>query len=316
MPNAAEKRRTTGKRAAASNGGETPRSALRAPAGTNPPEGSFDALRMWMSTITKTRLLTQQEEVDLAQRIEAGDASARDELVRCNLRLVVSIAAKYGGYNVPLADLIQEGNIGLLRAVEKFDYRLGYKFSTYAIWWIRQSVLRALDNYSRVIRLPTYVVAKVSRLERATSILRQSLERDPSVAEIADELDLTEDEVRELMTIPSELLSLEVPIDDSPNSPPLRDFIRDDHGPQEDPLYEIIQSEDIQRMLRVLSEKERQMILRRYGLDNHEEHTLREIGQEFDMTRERVRQIEVEVLKRLRRLVESEEQSQSARQSA
>ena len=291
-----------------------------APANT---DNSVDALRMWLSTVTRMRLLTREEEVELAKGVEAGCEASREELVRCNLRLVVSVAAKYANYNVPLADLIQEGNIGLLRAVEKFDYRRGFKFSTYAIWWIRQSVLRALDNYSRVIRLPTYVVAKVSRLDRAVIKLRQQLEREPSVEEIADALDLSPEEVEELMAIPSELLSLEVPIDDTPNSPPLRDFIQEvethtNKGDDDanDPIEEIIRNEIIQRMMTMLPDKERRMMLMRYGLDGNEEHTLREIGAEFDVTRERVRQIEADVLKRLRLMLETDEQPRSKRQSA
>jgi RNA polymerase primary sigma factor len=271
------------------------------------PESNIDALRMWMTTIAKTRLLTHEEEIALAKRVKQEDESAREQLVRANLRLVAKVALQYAGYNVPLLDLIQEGNIGLLRAVEKFDYRLGFKFSTYAIWWIRQSVLRALDNYSRVIRLPTYVVAKVSRLDKAIQRLRQRFERDPTVEEIAREMEVPLDDVRELLAIPSELLSLEVPIDDSPNAPPLRDFIQNGHGDSDDPLTPTIRHEDIQRMLQALPEKERRMIQLRYGLEGCEEHTLREIGRQFDVTRERVRQIEADSLRRMRRFIESEE---------
>ena len=238
---------------------------------------------------------------------------ARELLIRCNLRLVVSVATKYAGYNVPLADLIQEGNIGLLRAVEKFDHRRGFKFSTYAIWWIRQSVLRALDNYSRVIRLPTYVVAKVSRMGKAAYRLRQELQREPTLDEVAHAMEASVAEIEQLMAIPSELLSLEVPLDDAPNSPLLRDFVQDSDDAGEDPLRETILTEEVQRMLNALPDKERRMIRLRYGLDGNEEHTLREIGSQFDVTRERVRQIEVEVLRRLKRFVESDEITHSAR---
>jgi RNA polymerase primary sigma factor len=280
---------------------------------TQNPISSIDALRMWMTTVTKTRLLTREEEVEVAKRIRAGDATAREQLIRCNLRLVISVAAKYAGYNVPLADLIQEGNIGLLRAVEKFDHTRGFKFSTYAIWWIRQAVLRALDNYSRVIRLPTYVVAKVSRMERTITRLGQDLEREPTVEEIGAELEITPDEVRELMAIPSELLSLELPIDDSPTSPALRDFIQDLDDWSRDPLDGIIQTEQVRRMLGALPDKERRMMLLRFGLEGNEEHTLREIGVQFDVTRERVRQIELDVMRRLRQVAAAEEYRESQR---
>ncbi len=277
------------------------------------PVGSVDALRMWMATVTKTRLLTREEEVELAKAIQTGDEAARERLIRCNLRLVISVAVKYAAYNVPLADLIQEGNIGLMRAVEKFDHTKGFKFSTYAIWWIRQAVLRALDNYARVIRLPTYVVAKVSRLDRAIARLSQNLERDPTVEEIGAEMELSPEEVQQLMAIPSELLSLELPMDDSPSAPALRDFIQDLDDWSRNPLDGIIQSEQVSRMLDVLPEKERRMMLLRFGLEGHEEHTLREIGTQFQVTRERVRQIEIEVIKRLRQLAAAEEYRESQR---
>ena len=277
------------------------------------PVSSVDALRMWMATVTKTRLLTREEEVDLAKRIQDGDEVARERLIRCNLRLVISVAVKYSGYNVPLADLVQEGNIGLLRAVEKFDHTRGFKFSTYAIWWIRQAVLRALDNYARVIRLPTYVVAKVSKLERASARLHQELQREPTPAEVAEALEISTEEVQELMAIPSELLSLELPLDDSPTAPALRDFIQDLDDWSRHPLDGIIQSEQVRRMLDALPEKERHMMLLRFGLDGHEEHTLREIGLQFDVTRERVRQIELDVMRRLRHLAQVEEYRESQR---
>ncbi|MBT5531759.1 sigma-70 family RNA polymerase sigma factor, partial [Candidatus Poribacteria bacterium] len=167
---------------------DRPRAASRPvplvpPAGDSP-DVAADALRMWMRDITKTPLLTREQEVELSQAVEAGSEAARERMVRSNLRLVVSVALKYRGHNVPLSDLIQEGNIGLMRAVEKFDYRRGFKFSTYAIWWIRQAVMRALDNYARVIRLPSYVVAKISKFDDTAGRLRQELERDPTVEEL------------------------------------------------------------------------------------------------------------------------------------
>ncbi|GIX05949.1 MAG: hypothetical protein KatS3mg115_0352 [Candidatus Poribacteria bacterium] len=255
---------------------------------------------------SKTPLLTREEEVELAKQIEKGSQEARDRMIRANLRLVISVASQYVGYNVPLADLIQEGNIGLMRAVEKFDYRKGYKFSTYAIWWIRQSILRALDNHARVIRLPTYIVSKLSKMDRTILLLRQKLQREPTSEEIAEEMGVSVQEIEELMAVPSELLSLEVPVDDSPNSPLLRDFIGE--PPDGDPLDELIQEEIIRQVLDKLPDKERRIILLRYGLEGCREHTLREIGDQFHVTRERVRQIERAVIRRLRQLLETEEE--------
>jgi RNA polymerase primary sigma factor len=314
MPKKRDAHRSDEEAASVPKGDNATAPSRPAPAGATPaPVSSADALRMWMATVTKTRLLTREEEVELAKRIQVGDEDARERLIRCNLRLVISVAVKYSGYNVPLADLVQEGNIGLLRAVEKFDHTRGFKFSTYAIWWIRQAVLRALDNYARVIRLPTYVVAKVSKLERANARLHQELQREPTPAEVAEELEVTTEEVQELMAIPSELLSLELPLDDSPSAPALRDFIQDLDNWSRHPLDGIIQSEEVRRMLDTLPEKERRMMLLRFGLDGNEEHTLREIGVQFDVTRERVRQIELDVMRRLRRLAQVEEYRESQR---
>jgi RNA polymerase primary sigma factor len=256
---------------------------------------------MWLRDITKTRLLTQEEEVALAKRVEAGDPEARETLVRSNLRLVVSVALRYRGHNVPVSDLIQEGNIGLMRAVEKFDYRRGFKFSTYAIWWIRQAVMRALDNYARVIRLPSYVVAKISKFDDAAVRLRQQLERDPTVPELAEELDLPEDRVRDILSVSCDPLSLEMPIGDERDTSLLRDFIEDRQAEsQHDALSDIILEQEIEALLEKLPLREQEVLRLRYGLDDGQERTLREIGVRFDVTRERIRQIEADALRHLR----------------
>jgi len=262
---------------------------------------------MWMRDITKTPLLTREQEVELAKGVEAGSEAARERLVRSNLRLVVSVALKYRGHNVPLSDLIQEGNIGRMRAVEKFDYRRGFKFSTYAIWWIRQAVMRALDNYARVIRLPSYVVAKISKFDDTAGRLRQELERDPSVEELAEALELTPDRIRDILAVSSDPLSLEMPVSEERESSQLRDFIEDKDGEsQHEILSNIILEQDIQRMLETLPPREHQILRMRYGLDDGQERTLREIGVRFDVTRERIRQIEAEALRALRGLSKGE----------
>ena len=172
----------------------------------------IDALSSWLRRVSHHGLLSREEEIELAKRIEQGDESARDELIQANLRLVVSVAAKYQGHNVPLEDLIQEGNIGLIRAVNKFDYRKGFKFSTYAIWWIRQAIMRTLDNCSRPIRLPSYIVAKVNKFDSTYANLCQDLQREPTVKELSKTLELTDKQVEELLVFNSEILSLELPL--------------------------------------------------------------------------------------------------------
>ncbi len=277
------------------------------PPPANSPDVAADALRMWMRDITKTPLLTREQEVELAKGVEAGSEAARERLVRSNLRLVVSVALKYRGHNVPLSDLIQEGNIGLMRAVEKFDYRRGFKFSTYAIWWIRQAVMRALDNYARVIRLPSYVVAKISKFDDTAGRLRQELERDPSVEELAEALELTPDRIRDILAVSSDPLSLEMPVSEERESSQLRDFIEDKDGEsQHEILSNIILEQDIESMLEKLPPREHQILRMRYGLDDGQERTLREIGVRFDVTRERIRQIEAEALRALRGLSKGE----------
>lgn len=274
------------------------------------PEVARDALRMWMRDITKTPLLTHEQEIALAKRIEQGDEEAREILVRSNLRLVVSVALKYRGHNVPVSDLIQEGNIGLMRAVEKFDYRRGFKFSTYAIWWIRQAVMRALDNYARVIRLPSYVVAKISKFDDAAGRLRQELQREPTPEELAAALDLPEERVREILSLSSDPLSLDMPVGEDRDASLLRDFIEDQKSePYRDVLADVMLEQEIRQLLDQLPPKEYEVIQLRYGLADGQERTLREIGLRFGVTRERIRQIEADALRRLRYLSTTRDKS-------
>lgn len=279
-------------------------------------EIAVDALRMWIRKAAKSKLLTKQEEIDLAKRIEKGDKEAKEALVNANLRLVISVALKYKGHNVPLEDLIQEGNIGLMKAVEKFDYHKGFKFSTYAIWWIRQAVMRALDNHSRTIRLPSYIVAEISKCNSVFSELRHKLERDPSIEEMSEALDMPMDKVKHLMSLStSEPLSLDMPIKDERDSAELQDFISNSKAvSHEEIMDEVVLEEQVNNLLNKLSFREREIIKLRYGLKDGQKHTLREIGKQFAVTRERIRQIEAEALRRLRywgKLTEEIEEKQS-----
>jgi RNA polymerase primary sigma factor len=268
---------------------------------------AVDALRMWIRQISKSKILTHEEEVELARRIEQGDQEAREELINANLRLVVSVALKYKNYGVPLADLIQEGNIGLIKAVEKFDYRKGYKFSTYAIWWIRQAILRALDNHARLVRIPSYVIAKVSKIDDIVAKLGQKFGREPSIKEIADEMGMEEPEVRDLLSLSSEPISIETPMFGDEMST-IGDFIEDKGpSPEQEALGEIIRRERIDELLSVLTPKEKEIIKLRFGLAEGESEgkTLREIGERFNVTRERIRQIEAEALQKLKKWSET-----------
>ena len=265
-----------------------------------------DALQMWMRDIQKSKLLTREEEAALAQRIERGDQAAREEMALANLRLVVSVASKYQGHNVPLSDLIQEGNIGLMRAIDKFDYRRGFKFSTYAVWWIRQAVMRALDANARSIRLPSYIVAKKAKCEEAAGRLRQRFEREPTPMEIGVELDWPEKQVRSILSIESDTLPLDMPLGDSPETATMVDMIQDDRRETpEELLTNIILEQEIERLLERLSDREREGLCLRYGLEDGRERSLREIGELQNVTRERIRQIETQALRNLRILSRS-----------
>jgi RNA polymerase primary sigma factor len=269
-------------------------------------EPSLDSLRLYLRSIGRVELLTADEEVDLAKRIEKGDMTAKRHMVEANLRLVVSIAKGYLGRGLGFLDLIQEGSLGLIRAVEKFDYRRGYKFSTYATWWIRQAVTRAIADKARTIRIPVHMVEKLNRVGHVERQLVQRLGREPEPQEIADELKVTVREVRDILRVAQMPVSLEKPVGDEDESE-LGDFVADDQT--EEPFEaatENLQREDIQRALDALPERERQVIELRYGLRGHEPLTLEEVGRAFGVTRERIRQIENNTLKKLKQLPEAQ----------
>ena len=247
--------------------------------------------------------LSDEEEKELAKRIRAAERearSARDELVQANLRLVISIAVKYQGHNVPLEDLIQEGNIGLIKAASKFDYQKGFKFSTYAIWWIKQAIMRTLDNFSRSIRLPSYVVAKMNKFDAVYATLCQELQREPRRDEIADALDLTVKQVEEILTFNADTISMDLPLSDERSAATLGDLIEDPITSGEDgPIVEMINKDLTAQFLKRLPEREQKVLKMRFGLEDGERKTLREIGVALEVTRERVRQLEIDAIKRL-----------------
>jgi len=265
-----------------------------------------DSVRMWLREIGKTRLLTSAEEVELAKRIENRDRDpeAAEEakliLIEANLRLVVSIAKKYSGRGMSFPDLIQEGNIGLIRAVEKFDYRKGYKFSTYATWWIRQAITRAIADQGRTIRIPVHMVETINRLIKTSGQLVQRLGREPSIEEIAREMALSAERVSEIIRIAPEPLSLETPIGEEEDSH-LADFVPDhDSASPSEAASNILLREQIDDVLGKLTPRERDVIRMRFGLDDGSPRTLEEVGRHFKVTRERIRQIEAKALKKLR----------------
>lgn len=259
-----------------------------------------DPVKIYLKDIGNVPLLSFEEEVELAKRIEAGDESARRTLSEANLRLVVSIAKRYMGRGMLLLDLIQEGNIGLMRAVEKFDYRRGYKFSTYATWWIRQAITRAIADQSRTIRIPVHMVETINRLRKVSKQLQQELNREATLEEIAEHMELPVEKVQEILQFSQEPVSLETPIGDEDDNQ-LSDFIKDESGlvPADAAAYSILQSQ-LQEVLSTLSDREAMVLRLRYGIDNGHEMTLEEIGKEFNVTRERIRQIESKALRKLR----------------
>ncbi|HEX3737167.1 MAG TPA: sigma-70 family RNA polymerase sigma factor [Solirubrobacterales bacterium] len=269
-------------------------------------EPSLDSLRLYLRSIGRVDLLTAQQEVELAKRIERGDMLAKRQMVEANLRLVVSIAKGYLGRGLSFLDLIQEGSLGLIRAVEKFDYRRGYKFSTYATWWIRQAVTRAIADKARTIRIPVHMVEKLNRVAHVERQLVQRLGREPEAVEIAAELRWPVSDVRDILRVAQLPVSLEKPVGDEDESE-LGDFVADEAvlEPFEE-ASEHLQKEGVRRALDALPERERQVIELRYGLGGAEPLTLEEVGRTFGVTRERIRQIENNTLKKLKRLPEAQ----------
>ncbi|EQK42460.1 RNA polymerase sigma factor RpoD [[Clostridium] bifermentans ATCC 638] len=259
-----------------------------------------DPVRMYLKEIGKIPLLKPHEESELARRMHEGDEIAKQRLVEANLRLVVSIAKRYVGRGMLFLDLIQEGNLGLIKAVEKFDYTKGFKFSTYATWWIRQAITRAIADQARTIRIPVHMVETINKLIRVSRQLLQELGRDPKPEEIAKEMDMTEDKVREIMKIAQDPVSLETPIGEEEDSH-LGDFIPDDDAPApaEAAAYSLLK-EQIEEVLGSLNEREQKVLKLRFGLEDGRARTLEEVGKEFDVTRERIRQIEAKALRKLR----------------
>ena len=266
------------------------------------PEGVSieDPVRMYLKEIGKVPLLTADEEIELAKRMEDGDENAKKRLAEANLRLVVSIAKRYVGRGMLFLDLIQEGNLGLIKAVEKFDYRKGYKFSTYATWWIRQAITRAIADQARTIRIPVNMVETINKLIRVSRQLLQELGREPTPEEIAKEMNMSVDRVREILKISQEPVSLETPIGEEEDSH-LGDFIQDDNVPvPADAAAFTMLKEQLEEVLGTLTEREQKVLRLRFGLDDGRARTLEEVGKEFNVTRERIRQIEAKALRKLR----------------
>jgi RNA polymerase primary sigma factor len=269
-------------------------------------EVSTDSLQLFLKDVGKVDLLTAAQEVELAKRIERGDHRAKQEMVEANLRLVVSIAKRYRNQGLPFLDLIQEGTIGLVRAAEKFDYRKGFKFSTYATWWIRQAVARALADKARTIRMPVHVVEKLNKIMRTERKLRAEKGREPTSEEIALELDLSIEEVDQIRRTSQAPVSLEKPVGDEEESE-FGHFIEDESEPLPDEAADTtLRREALSRALSMLAERERRVLEMRYGLNGEQPCTLDEVGRTFNVTRERIRQIENQSLKKLRALAESQ----------
>jgi RNA polymerase primary sigma factor len=261
---------------------------------------SDDPVHLYLKEIGNYPLLTTEEEVELAKRIEEGDEVAKQLLAESNLRLVVSIAKRYVGRGLSFLDLIQEGNLGLIKAVDKFDYSKGFKFSTYATWWIRQAITRSIADQSRTIRIPVHMSEIINKTYRVSRTLLQDLGREPTEQELADALDMTVEKVREVLKISSDPISLDIPIGEEEDSH-LGDFIRDENilGPEESASYSILRDQ-ISMLLDTLTEREQKVLILRFGLTDGRTRTLEEVGKEFNVTRERIRQIEAKALRKLR----------------
>ena len=259
-----------------------------------------DPVKVYLKEIGRTPLLTPEEEKDLAIRKDEGDIEAKKKLAEANLRLVVSIAKRYSGRGMSFLDLVQEGNMGLIKAVEKFDYTKGYKFSTYATWWIRQAITRAIADQARTIRIPVHMVETINRLKKVQSKLLHEMGHDPSVEQIAEEMDLAPDKVREIMRVAQEPVSLETPIGEEEDSH-LGDFIADEDTPEpSDVASHTLLREHLDQILDTLSEREKRVVILRFGLADGRPRTLEEVGKEFNVTRERIRQIEAKAIRKLR----------------
>jgi RNA polymerase primary sigma factor len=299
-------------RPAVSEAGRVEASAQKDPTAQRKPEidltvePSLDSLRLYLRSIGRVELLSADQEVGLAKRIERGDMAAKQHMIEANLRLVVSIAKGYLGRGLTFLDLIQEGSLGLIRAVEKFDYRRGYKFSTYATWWIRQAVTRAIADKARTIRIPVHMVEKLNKVVHVERQLVQELGREPGPEEIAGELEITTREVKDVLRIAQMPVSLEKPIGEEDDSE-LGDFVEDEtvESPLEQAM-ENVRRENVRRALDALPAREREVIEMRYGLKGHEARTLEEVGRAFGVTRERIRQIENNTLKKLEMLPEAQ----------
>ncbi len=259
-----------------------------------------DPVRMYLKEIGRIPLLSSEEEIELAKRMEEGDEEAKKKLSEANLRLTVSIAKRYSGRGMQFLDLIQEGNLGLIKAVEKFDYRKGYKFSTYATWWIRQSITRAIADQARTIRIPVHMVETMNRVKRTSRRLLQEYGREPTPEEIAEAMNLPVERVLEISKISQEPVSLETPIGEEEDSH-LGDFIQDEHIPvPADEAAHTLLREQLEKVMDTLSEREQKVLALRFGLEDGKPHTLEEVGREFQVTRERIRQIEAKALRKLR----------------
>ena len=259
-----------------------------------------DPVRMYLKEIGRIPLLSSEEEIELAKRLEEGDEEAKKKLSEANLRLTVSIAKRYSGRGMQFLDLIQEGNLGLIKAVEKFDYRKGYKFSTYATWWIRQSITRAIADQARTIRIPVHMVETMNRVNRTSRRLLQEYGREPTPEEIAEAMNLPVERVLEISKISQEPVSLETPIGEEEDSH-LGDFIQDEHIPvPADEAAHTLLREQLEKVMDTLSEREQKVLALRFGLEDGKPHTLEEVGREFQVTRERIRQIEAKALRKLR----------------